>query len=142
VLHIRDYIVMVRSLVGCRYAHAGRSRDGMDCVGVVVVPLNEMGIYPPDESNYSREAFDHTLAAEIGKRAVAIDPQHREAGDIVLFWCNRRTRMPQHVAVLVGADDIVHAYMPLGRVVESPMGGWARRITHVFRIPPTMLART
>jgi cell wall-associated NlpC family hydrolase len=57
-----------------------------------------------------------------------------------LFWCNRKTRMPQHVAVYIGDNTIVHAYMPVGRVVEGPIGAWSKRITHAFRIP--MLLRS
>lgn len=143
-LHINDYLVMVRSLVECKYVHAGRTREGLDCVGVAILPLIEMGIYMPDEYNYTREAFDSTLASEIGKRLIEIDPDSREAGDILLFWCNPKTRMPQHVAVYVANtpyETIVHAYLPVGSVVESPIGPWARRITHAFRIPSTLLAR-
>jgi len=139
-LGVDDYIVLVRSLVGCPYAHAGRSRNGVDCLGAAIVPLNEMGIYPPDQYNYSREAFDNSLALEIGKHTDPVQVDMVEKGDILLFWCNRKTRMPQHVAVYIGDNTIVHAYMPVGRVVEGPIGAWSKRITHAFRIP--MLLRS
>ena len=141
-LSVIEYIVLVKSLVGCPYAHAGRSRDGIDCIGVAVVPLNEMGIYPDDAINYTREAFDKTLALEVGKRFDLVEASKRLPGDVLLFWCNRRTRLPQHAAVLVDNEEIVHAYLPLGRVVRGPIGAWANRITHAFRIPSTMLLRS
>lgn len=145
-LSIQDFLVLVRSLEGSPYAHAGRSREGgLDCIGVVVIPLLELGLPIHDVRNYSREAFSTTLAQAIGRHGTAIDPAERQPGDILLFWCNRRTRLPQHVAVMTAPlpnEEMVHAYLPIGRVVRSPIGGWSRRITNVFRVPTTMLSRS
>lgn len=143
-LSISEYLVLVRSLAAekVRYVHAGRSRFGVDCVGVGVLPLNELGIAHADVSNYSEEAFDNSLAEAIGEHLDPVPVSQIRPGDWLLFWCNRRTKKPQHVAVLVEKDSMVHAYKPLGMVVQSPIGAWGRRITHAFRIPSTMLSET
>lgn len=144
-----QYIKQVRSLLGppsVPYVHAGRTRIGVDCVGVITLPLMELGVPFKDKRNYTNCATDIGLVSSLSEQLVPINHRERKPGDIVVLWVNKSTKLPQHVGVIVqspkGHEAIVHAFSERQRVVENALGYWANRITHAFRLPSWMIGET
>lgn len=121
-----------RGCLGTPFHHQGRvPGQGMDCVGLVVVALRAVGVTVRDRTDYTLRPDGVSLEAALrahGARPVA----GIAAGDVLLF---RFDGQPQHVALAVAGDRMVHAYAPAGRVVETVIGPpWRRRLLAVFRM--------
>lgn len=127
-----------RQFIGVKFRHRGRSRTGLDCVGLVVAAYNALGVALPDFRLYGREPFRDGL---LRHTEAALGPPVSEApmdGDVVVI---RYHVNPHHVAI-VGARDyggqtaltLIHSEGSIGRVLEQRLTPDVK-ITHVFRRP-------
>ncbi len=129
-----------RHYVGLPYADHGRSRDGVDCWGLVrLVYAEQFDLILPDHGpDYGSAARIFDVAAAI--EANAIPPWREikgwpEIGDIVLL---RHGRFPIHVGVYVGQRDtrphMLHVEEGLSACIE-PLDGvvWGHRIMGFYR---------
>lgn len=113
----QDVIRVARSMVGTKYRHGGRTRKSVDCGGLLIAIATELGIdhiAPP--LGYSRHPdgrlVDHVHAGADPQK----DPQ---PGDILVFWVDRGSRLPQHVGIITECGGLIHADMRSRRVVET-----------------------
>jgi len=120
-----------RRCLGTPFHHQGRvPLVGLDCIGLVVVALRAAGYGVRDRVGYGRlPQGDALVAALVAHGAVRVD--EARAGDVLLFaFCG----VPQHVALCTGAAQMIHAYAPVGRVVESGLNAvWRRRLVGIYR---------
>lgn len=113
-----------RALVGVPFRLHGRSRDGLDCVGLAALALGRTGV----TDAYGLRSGD-TGRAEIWLREAGLRPvAGGGAGSLALV---RPGPLQLHLMVGTG-DGFVHAHAGLGRVVETPgpspwpiLGWWA-----------------
>ena len=135
-----------RGYIGTRFRHRGRTRLGMDCVGLGVRAYADCGVQVPDFLLYGREPHRDGLVARM---TLALgEPVHVGAaalsalrdGDVVVM---RFAVQPHHVGI-VGQRDygptaaltLIHADGEVGRVHEQRLTpDMAARITHVYRRP-------
>lgn len=111
-----QYVAAAREFLGVRWQHQGRSAQGVDCVGLLVVPAIRLGVLTPgqDVTDYSRQQDGSQLAALLHRHCRRL-PHWREAspGDILAL---RYADQPQHVAIVTRAWDarwgfkVLHAY--------------------------------
>lgn len=138
-----EFLASVRSFIGTPYLHQGRSTLGMDCVGVPILALSQIGLQCDDLFGYSSQPDGTTLRENVEKHlgpAVA----RWKPGDIVLMrWHeNRRGRVvyANHVGVLGVAPygnrwTLIHSFKAEQRVTECSLAGqWARRVLAVFSL--------
>lgn len=128
-----EFVASARSWIGTPWVHCGRSRNGIDCTGLIIVCLNEVGFNVDVEQNYSMQDEWNLLVNECSKYATRVDPDHMRPGDLILF---RGRMMYNHCGILTPENTFVHAYNTgtTGRVVETPLEGkWKSRIAEVFR---------
>ena len=113
---------------------------GVDCAGVVEGVALELGLVPGYHAELATRARrdyarspDGTMQQLLDQYLVQIPEDDRRPGDVALIaWA----RLPQHVAVFVARDRIVHAYETAGKVVEVSYAGSLRRATRqVYRFP-------
>lgn len=122
-----------RACLGTPFYHQGRVAGiGLDCIGVIIFALRAIGFEVEDQDDYGREPegtrLHDALIAHGFEIVDAIMP-----GDILLFRFNGE---PQHVGMAVSTDTMVHAYAPIGRVVETGLGEtWQRRMVGIYRLP-------
>lgn len=127
-----------RSYVGARWRHRGRSRYGVDCIGLVVLSLAAAGVQMRDRLDYGREPWrdglDRELREHFGAPVVGMQP-----GDVVSLRGPGQPE-PGHVGVIASAPagylTLIHSYNADSntRVVEHRLDReWLGRIHRVYR---------
>lgn len=129
-----------RSYKGVKYRHRGRSRNGLDCAGLLVLAYRDCGVETSDFILYGRTPFkdgivNHTIAA-LGEPLPM--PTQLEDGDVLIL---RFDRDPHHMGIValvmygdIPAFNIIHAEGHTGRVLEQRITpDLMARVTHVFR---------
>lgn len=130
--HIDTLIETARACLGTPFHHQGRKPGiGLDCIGLVVVACRAAGLAVRDRSDYGIRPDGKSLVAALeGHGAYRVDEAAR--GDLLLF---RYDGQPQHVALATGAQSLIHAFAPAGRVVETEIGDyWRRRLVCIYRL--------
>lgn len=123
-----DFIAAARSYVGVPFRHQGRTRHGVDCIGLVVCAARDIGLTLADRTDYPRDP-NGLLPLEMARQFAPVEST--QAGDILLM---RFRGEPQHVAILAGAT-LIHGYASIGRVVEHGLDAkWRRRIVATYRL--------
>ncbi len=122
-----------RACLGTPFYHQGRVAGiGLDCIGLVIHAVKQVGVVVEDQPDYGREPQGQKLHAALMNHGFEI-ADDIIAGDILLFRFNGE---PQHVGLAVSPDAMVHSYAPIGRVVETGLGEtWQRRISGIYRLP-------
>lgn len=122
-----------RELLGAPYLHQGRTPKGIDCVGVPLWIMRELGVFPPElqSANYGRLSNGELIAScqrfclplpgeELGCLVVIRWPGEKEAG---------------HVAIRTDLG-IVHAYRNHGGVREHGYRAkWPQWTDSFWRLP-------
>ncbi len=135
-----------RRYIDVPFRHRGRSRVGLDCVGLGVVAYADCGVQVEDFRLYGREPFKNGLVERMTRALgdpVMVAPVRLadlQDGDVIVL---RFSVNPHHIAI-VGQRDyggrmeltVIHAEGTAGRVLEQRLTpDMAERITHVFRRP-------
>ena len=131
-----DFVALARTWLGVRWRHQGRTREGVDCVGLPVVCAAEArgAVIPlPD---YSETTADETMLRGCQQYLIPVALADAEPGDIVVLGFARQ----RHMAILGdypgGGLSLIHAYLPNRKVVEARLDdAWRARILSVFRLP-------
>lgn len=133
----RDIVAEARKFVGVPFFHAGRSPNGVDCVGLLSISAEAAGLAAYDNVDYSRIVDSQYMQAELEKCMVPLDGAQRLLpGDVALFMIGRS---PQHVALITEVNGpysirMIHSYQTVGRVVEHDMDKpWRERLIRYYR---------
>lgn len=112
----QDIITEARTWIGVPFRHQGRSRHGVDCIGLVLEvrralgPLPESMLHAPTYQRQVRESTLLDLIAERFERATMGTP-----GSVVLIkW--PMAPHPTHIAICAG-ETIIHTYANGPKVV-------------------------
>ncbi len=129
--HAQSLVVAARACIGTPFYHQGRVAGiGLDCIGLVIYAVKQIGITVNDQTDYGREPEGKRLHAALTAHGFK-QVSDVAAGDVLLFRFNGE---PQHVGLAVSHDAMVHAYAPIGRVVETGIGEtWKRRMVGIYR---------
>lgn len=134
-------VAEVRSWAGTPYQHQASLKGvACDCLGLVRgVWRGVYGTEPEAPPPYTRDWAEahgrETLAEAAGRHLLAVDPDAREVGDVLLFALNADAPA-KHCGVLTGPTRMVHAIEshPVAEVSLGPW--WLRRLRFVFAFPP------
>lgn len=101
-----------RSLLGVKWRHRGRSRVGVDCVGLPWLMYAECGAVLPDRRDYGRDPFKKGLEAAMvdalgepvwrGAKGSCMRGFLRPADVVVMSPASQ----PRHVGII--GDDLLH----------------------------------
>jgi cell wall-associated NlpC family hydrolase len=114
-----DFVTVAEQLVGTPYVWGGKTRQGLDCSGLVQTALHAAGLEAPRDSDMQM--------AELGAPIeVPSDPggpapsSSLERGDLV-FWTG-------HVGILTDGVTLLHANAHHMAVTVEPLAGAVGRI--------------
>lgn len=143
----KDVVREVRSWLGIPWRHQGRTREGVDCAGLIVCVGVALGV-PGAEHDlraYRASPDGRTLARLCRRAMVQRGKVNPRPGDVVLLRPPPKAQTwPTHLGIIVGgdgdaADDdlrMVHSYgcleFPGGCVKESRFRPWSGRVVSVF----------
>ncbi|NDW04078.1 C40 family peptidase [Jiella pacifica] len=122
------------SLVGLPWLERGRSRDGCDCWGLVLIAFRELlGVDLPSFADSYQTTADRLAIADIlsGAREpwIAISPADARPMDVV----EMRER-PWHVGLVIGRGQMLHMPAQKTALIEPfTTGRHAPRVTGIFR---------
>lgn len=103
-----------RNYLGTPYRHQGRDKRGLDCAGLIVVTLQDLGVAVADVQGYTMNPHRGRLQKIIESNTCISMVDVPESGDILLI---RFKTEPQHLAFKTDLG-IIHATADLGMVVE------------------------
>ena len=127
-------ITEARSYVNCKWRHRGRSRFGIDCIGLMVKSLEASGFKMRDRIDYSRTPHKDGLKFELidhfGESVTDIQP-----GDIALIkWDDQKE--PSHVGIVTNIDGhlgLIHSCSQTQVSEHNIDSNWRKRIVELYR---------
>jgi hypothetical protein len=137
-----DLIVQARSFLGVPFAHQGRGRHGLDCLGLVLVTVGHFNLLPtdlPPHHCYARRP-DRTMERTI-RRLCAPIAAPCEGAIALIRW--PRDSHATHIGFVAtsapgsaAAPTFLHCYSREGRVLEQGYREpWTRLTTGLYAFP-------
>jgi hypothetical protein len=124
-----------RTFLDIPWRHRGRSRMGVDCIGLVCQLGDHFGIPYEDIDGYSRNP-DGRFVDHVRKFMIYREPQVVAPGCAVIL---RDQHQPCHIGVISqkwGALYMVHASLAKRRVIEEEWDGfWSSRFRCALDFP-------
>ncbi len=114
-----------RSWVNVPFLHQGRTRRGIDCIGLPIVVGQRLGLLP---SRFEITNYGRLPSADLLERLMAHCvrlPQAVPGSLVAIAW----TKTAAHVALCTG-PTLIHSYESVGCVVEHGYRGRWIRLTH------------
>lgn len=131
-----DIVQEARTYIGTPWVHQGRSRDGVDCLGLASLVARATRGYTFDLTNYAAQASDETMLQLCRQHMQPVPALAREPGDVVVI----RYGTQRHMAIvgdhpIAGEQTLIHASSILGKVVEHRLDSrWSRICIATFRL--------
>lgn len=126
---------IARGYLGTPFVHQGRLPSvGLDCAGVAVCALRELGHEVQDVQGYGRIPSQGTMTTTIEKHCDKIKLEDVQAGDFMAFAFRSDT---QHIAIVSSINPImiIHAYSEVRMVVENSFDKtWQDRLRGCYRL--------
>lgn len=125
-----QFLEAARSWIGVPWVHQGRTRSGIDCVGLIVKSAEECGISVSDRADYGRRQSYMQLRPLLQDYCDRVE--YPIPGDIILF----KNSSTLHLAVVSKVRNekivrVVQAYGHGSKVVENGLGFPALQIWRI-----------
>ena len=131
------FVDIARGMLHVRWKHQGRTKNGVDCAGLVIYALRGIGRTPTDITGYGRRPYRNALDAAVRVNFGAPLPAGTEprAGDVLLVRDGHAA--PNHVGIVGDGPHgltLIHAYATNREVVEMRIDDiWRSKIIGVYR---------
>ena len=134
-----DIVAAARTWIGVRWQHQGRTRHGIDCIGLPVVVAFELGLIAAmPAADYPRRPNGTFLARFRETALIEILPNQVQSGDVLVF---AQQTAPCHCGILTtlhGESAIIHAYAAARKVTRETLAAATHAVgvwTHAFQFP-------
>lgn len=126
-------------LVGTPFHHQGRTDDGVDCLGLIVLAARRAGVTGVEDHvpDYVRRPDPEVLRLGLNKRMRRVSWRDRRNGDVLLM---KEGDLSAHLGILEvdppdhGREYIIHAYAKARKVIRERMLPGVRTIMAVYRL--------
>lgn len=116
----QEIVECARSWLGTPWRHQGRTKRGIDCIGLIIVVAHEMGLSDFDVTDYGRQAhgykFEEGFELHMDRKPI---PAAVPGNALIL----RDSRFPCHcgiVSSISGVPHLIHAHAAHRKVIEEP----------------------
>lgn len=121
-----DIVTVARSYLGVPFKKGGRDRQGIDCVGLLVLVGREVGLHIEDTVDYSFNPEVKKFIEVIYSQSVRIPMNPIPIGSIGIF---KQTIFPMHTGIIAKHPDssvltVINANLKRKCVVEQPLSEW------------------
>ena len=133
---VQQIILHCRGWMNVKFRHQGRSRSGVDCIGLFSEVAKEIGRDITIPSNYTHHPDQKFLFSEMCRLFDKITKPQMAVGDLVLMrFMDDHLRVPcRHVAMVTNLG-VLHSSAQFRKVTEHGLDQeWMDRIEHVFRM--------
>lgn len=132
-----EWMDAVRKYIGTPYTHQGRTRHGVDCVGLVYCAGFDVGYSFTDMHGYRRMSDGIIFMRHLRTLGRELSPSVPfKRGQVLAF---KQANFPAHVGVLEigpeGQMSLIHAYAPRRRVEEQSFENWHPLMITRFDLP-------
>lgn len=140
-----DVIACARQFSGVRFMHQGRSPTGLDCLGLLIITAQTLGLSFAGEAvetldipTYGARPDTLLLKHKLDTHLMPIARDEIRAADVVVLKVDG---LPQHLALMTdypmpGELGMIHAYAPARQVVEHRYDQhWQRQTYLTYRLP-------
>lgn len=117
-----------RKYLGVPFVHQGRTNKGLDCAGLVVLALRDIGLDVEDLKGYGRTPNSGQLKSLLDKQFFR--KKEAKTGDILLMKFRNE---PQHIAIKTDIG-MIHAYQGYGVVEHGMDDKWRKRIVAAYSL--------
>lgn len=135
--HARDRersVEAIRAFVGTPFFHRGRTRGGIDCVGLFVVQRAAVGLAPFVDPEYAPGICGDAMRAVLERFLVPIDPAAAELGDGL--WMRVADDLPpSHIVIRSGPRRVIQSETSRGVVEHIFPASWMDRVVSAWRFP-------
>ncbi len=133
-----DVARAARNYLGVRWLHQGRTRQGLDCAGLVVRAAQDLGLPVNDVGGYSRIPNGGQMRAVMQAQCIELPPATAPRAGLIALM--RFELEPQHVAIIAthpfGGLSLVHALTHERRVCEHRLDrAWLSRFVALYALP-------
>jgi cell wall-associated NlpC family hydrolase len=132
VTDVQSLITEARSWVGVPFIHQGRSRSGVDCIGLIIVSLQRVGCLQKgfEITNYARLPSSDQLMTRVQSYCTPLE-QPKPGAMLAIRW----NKDVSHVGIFTG-ENLIHAYQSRKQVIEHSLRGrWLKMIDSAWALP-------
>lgn len=129
-----EFATEIESFIGTPIAHMGRSENGVDCVGLIILAASRIGLSINSEGSYGLLPSEGALTTALEHNAKRISRNEVRRGDLVQVFKGQQAR---HVGVYVGENVAgqplyVHAWGEEGSVKKAILSDRVRQVWSLF----------
>lgn len=130
---VQEFVETARTFLGTPYHHQQCTRYGVDCIGLILATGMELGLdwtshdIPNRSGRPDGKSFIRQIELVCGK-PLGRKPEY---GDLLVFKVYKE---PQHCGVFTDIG-LLHADRQWGKVIETSLGYWEKRIVAAYKIP-------
>ena len=131
---IRQQIVAAANrYIGTPWRRYGRSQYGLDCVGLLIVIANELGLGTYTIEQYSKDYKYIDLIQNLNKANCIRIPRYKlNIGDILVMTL---TDTGVHAGIYCGSSSMIHANIKSRKVIKSGLSTYEKYITDQYTFP-------
>lgn len=130
-----NIIKEARTWIGVKWRHQGRTREGVDCIGIIQCTAKVLALTSYDNTLY-RRVFDKDEITEHFRKAECTPIPYLQAkqADILII---REFHIPYHCVLLSYNEEyIIHAHAIRRKVVEELYTEkWRKNVVSAWRLP-------
>ncbi len=131
-----DLAAAARAYLGVPWRHLGRTRQGLDCIGLLLLAARDCGLTVNDPGAYAVGHRGPALAEALRTRLVRVPLGAARDGDVLTFRDGLHVAHVGLRSTLHGRPAVIHAHTGRGRVMEEALAfQLADDLRAAYRVP-------
>lgn len=120
---------VARKYIGVPFRHQGRTKDALDCAGLIILIAHDEGISDFDFTNYRMQPDSVVMRKYLNQNLDRIFTLEPGCILYMSFFKN-----PQHLAIYTSSNTIIHAASVFGGVVEHSFDKyWISKVKEIYK---------